>query len=108
MTARTREADSRPSLILAGGIVNDVSSRHCIPRVSTDKHVQRQQGPKKGSRALYPDGIPWRHLSALSPACVRTAARVCFVDKLRPIINRYKMEAVHNIGILFRGFTAPP
>lgn len=48
---------------------------HCITRalhsrVSTGKHVQRQQGPKKGSRALYPDGIPWRHLSTPPlPAC---------------------------------------
>ena len=64
-------------------------------------------GAREGVPGLYPDGIPWRHLSALSPACVHAAARVCFVDKLRPIINRYKMEAVHNIGILFRSFRVP-
>lgn len=58
LTAQTREADSRPSLIPAGSIDVTASPKHCIPRVSAGKHAQRQQKPEKGSRALYPDGIP--------------------------------------------------
>ena len=74
------------------------------------KHRQACTAPVeagKGVPGRYPDGDLWRRLSTLSSAAGCVAASDCFVDKLRPIINRYKLEAVHNIGILFKGFTVP-
>ena len=60
------------------------------------KHRQACTAPVeagKGVPGRYPDGDLWRRLSTLSSAAGCVAASDCFVDKLRPIINRYKLES---------------